>query len=71
MARLEKGMVVWYVQARKMTPKQIKRAIVARERKARRFLARIALLEEERDRLDHKLCGVKVDLYALREEAKR
>lgn len=54
-----------------MTPKQIKRAIVARERKARKFLARIALLEEDRYRLDHKLYGVKVDLYALREEAKR
>lgn len=54
-----------------MTPKQIKRAIAARERKARKFLTRIALLEEERDRLDHKLCGVKVDLFGLKEEAKR
>lgn len=54
-----------------MTPKQIKRAIAARERKARKFLARIALLEDERDRLDHKLCGVKVDLYGLKEEANR
>lgn len=53
-----------------MTAKQIKRAIVARERKARKFLARIALLEDERDKLDHKLCGVKVDLYALRAAAK-
>lgn len=63
------GMGCRYVSLLKMTNKQIKKAIASRERKVAKYLARLAILQDQQARLDEKVCNLKVELYGLREQA--
>jgi hypothetical protein len=53
-----------------MSPKQIKKAIVSKERKINKYLARMAILRDHQTRIDEKVCDLKVELYGLRERVK-
>lgn len=45
-----------------------KKEIAKRERKVAKYLAKIAVLRDHKDRLDRKLCRAKMELYELRQK---
>lgn len=53
------------------TARQIKKAIESKERKVAKYLVRLAILQDSQDKIDRRLCAVKVKLFELKEEEKR